>query len=516
MLNNKNKIILIYPGPIGLYLKERLPSLLLDRKIVQRLFNSALKRRVVLPLSTLGLVPYLKKEGFEVIHIDGRVENSLEILARELDERVLFVGVSALTGNMIRYGLLCSKYVRNRKPTIPIVWGGVHVTLATEQSLMTSKLVDIVVRGEGEETVVELAKTLRDGKNLTSVLGVSYKRDGIIYHNDDRPFVDFDKILDIDYDVLSLENYDTKDNLLYQSERGCPHRCAFCDVVIVHRKKTRKKSAKRVLDDFEKLAKKFKPNKIHLVDDCFFADLKWAGEIIEGIIRRKINVNWHASCRAQYFRRTNVDFWKRAKEAGLIEVYVGVESGSQKMLDSMKKDCTLEDIYNAVEQTTKADILFITNFLSGLPGEAKEDVIKTIEMIDFLRETYGNKILIGTIILYAPCPGTPLHYDTIKEGFSPPSALAEWGEFIIGDRTHTSWHPLVDYFSAVTLCAKWGHKFDLKKSFKRLRRFNIPGIMLDVLGHGAYRRWKNRKFKYSYDLKMIRGLHRFFYEWRGT
>jgi radical SAM superfamily enzyme YgiQ (UPF0313 family) len=506
----KNKIILIYPGPLGLYLKNDLPSFILDNPVSKRFLSYILNRKVTLPLSILCLHSYLKKEGFTVVLIDGRVEDSLTRLKEELNNDVLYVGISALTGNMIHYGLFCAEYVRHYDPGIPIVWGGVHVTIATQESMSTSELIDIAVRGEGEITAVELAKALQNSFDLSEVLGISYKKDGNIHHNPDRPFMDFDTQLEIDYDVLPLGRYDTKDTLLYQSERGCPHRCAFCDVVIVHRGKFRQKKAETVLRDFEKIHAKLSPRRIQLVDDCFFTDLKRAKVIIDGLIDRDLGIQWHASCRAQYFRKTDVEFWQHAKKSKLDDLYVGGESGSQKILDYIKKDCTVEDILNAAKQANEAGIELWTNFMCGFPEERAEDVEKTIGLIDFLNSTY--KMRIGAIFLYAPCPGTPMHRKVVEAGYVPPKTFAEWGRFIIGDRSHTSWHPLINYISAVTLCSKWGRKFDFKKSFGRLRRFNIPGILMDVLGQFAYIRWKNRKFSYSYDLKLLRALNRFFYQ----
>ena len=194
------------------------------------------------------------------------------------------------------------------------------------------------------------------------------------------------------------------------------------------------------------------------------------------------------------------------------DVYVGGESGSQGILDYIKKDCTVEDITNAVRQVTEAGIELWTNFMCGFPEETVEDVQKSIELIDFLNLTYKDKICIGTMFLYAPCPGTPLYYDVLKAGFTPPKTFEEWGHFIIGDRSHTMWHPFIDYISAVSLCSKWGRKFNLKKSLKRLYRLNIPGILIDLLGAIAYYRWKKKKFSYSIDLKVLRAINRFFYK----
>ncbi|MCX6765348.1 MAG: radical SAM protein [Candidatus Nealsonbacteria bacterium] len=508
----KNKIILIYPGPLGLYLKGELLSVILDNPLSKRFFSYVLNRKVTLPLSILCLVPYLKNAGFKIALIDGRVEDSLARLKEELSDEVLYVGISALTGNMIHYGLFCAEYVRNYNSSIPIVWGGVHVTIATQESMSTSELIDIAVRGEGEITAVELAKVLQNNGNLSEVLGISFKKDGEIYHNPDRLFMDFDTQLEIEYDALPLNRYDITDTLLYQSERGCPHRCAFCDVVIVHRGKFRQKKAETVLRDFERIHTTLSPRRIQLVDDCFFTDLKRAKVIIDGLIDLNLGIQWHASCRAQYFRKTDVEFWKLAKKSRLDDLYVGGESGSQRTLDYIKKDCTVEDILNAARQANEAGIELWTNFMCGFPEETVEDIGKTIGLIDFLNITYKDKMRIGAIFLYAPCPGTPMHQKVVEAGYVPPKTFAEWGRFIIGDRSHTCWHPFINYISAVSLCSKWGRKFDLKKSLGRLRRFNLPGILMDVLGHIAYLRWKNKKFSYSYDLKVLRAINRFFYK----
>ena len=127
------------------------------------------------------------------------------------------------------------------------------------------------------------------------------------------------------------------------------------------------------------------------------------------------------------------------------------------------------------------------------------------------KEVWGTGS-IGTIFLYAPCPGTPLYYEVCKAGYQPPQSLAEWGEFIIGDRAHSDWHPFIDYLTAVSLCSKRGRPFNLNISLRRLLRFNLPGILMDILGHFAYCKWQKRDFRYSLDLKLLRALNRLFYK----
>lgn len=516
------------PGEVGFYLRNRLPASLARSRKLQRWFSNLFKNQVTLPLSLLAIAPYLEKEGFNVVIIDGRIEDARLRIAEELDGSVLYVGISALTGSMIAYGLYCAEVVRQTRPDVPIVWGGVHVTLSPEQSLATSPYVDIVVRGEGELTAAELAKALSTGSSLASVKGISWKSGGGIVHNPDRELMDFSAQLPLNYDLLRLDRYDTKDILLYQSERGCPHRCAFCDVVIVHRRKYRHKGVDNVLRDFEYLAGKFQPRKIQLVDDCFFADLKRAGAIMEGLIRLNLGVQWHASCRVQYTKNTDVAFWERARESGLSEVYVGAESASQRILDYIKKDCTVEDIYKSAEQITSSGILMWTNFMTGFPGETREDLLKTVEMIDQLGERYGSKIRIGRIFMYAPCPGTPLHSDVVDAGYEPPRDLAGWGAFRIGDLSHTTWHPDARFIASASICSKYGrnregmgvshrmrkgfHKYGFVE-FMKLVILKTPELLRSLLGERAHEKWIKRDFRYTWDIKLLRHINLIFDSW---
>lgn len=527
----KNKIVLIMPGVIGHYLKEKLPNCIANARWFQNFFAGDFRFGISIPLSLLAIAPYLIQDGFEVKIIDGRVEDASKKIYQEVDENTLYVGITALTGSMIKYALYDAAVIRKINSNIPIVWGGVHVTLSPEQSLATSDLVDIVVRGEGEETSVELAKALQSHGDLSTIRGISWKKGREIIHNVDRPFMDFNKQLPLNYDLINLDWYDTKSALLYQSERGCPHRCSFCDVVIVHRKKFRAKTAEQVIRDFRDLYDKFKPDKIHLVDDCFFSDIKRANAIIDALIEDKTrDIKWHASCRAQYSRKLDVEFWEKAKRSGLIEVYVGAESGSQKILDYIKKDCTVDDVKLAAKQITSAGMLFWTNFMTGFPGETKEDVGKTIELIDFLNVTYEDGVRIGRIFLYAPCPGTPLYYEVIKEGYQPPNTLQAWGNFRIGDVSHTLWHPDIYYMASVAISSQaelvvtskdlmiWSRvkrgvrKYRFSK-FVSLLLIRLPELIRTMLLKRVYNKWVQRKFKYTWDLKLLRQLNLIFYDW---
>ncbi len=176
---NKGTVLLVYPGG----------------------FNSVFPE---IPLPLVYLAWALRRASYEVEILDTRI-HSFDQMSRD---DYLFVGISSMTGPMIRDGLRFARHVRERNPKIPIVWGGIHVTLLPEQSL-ENDLVDIVVRGEGELTVVELAGALAAGGALSKVRGISYKQDGVVRSNPDREFMDMDQIdIELPYDLLEMEKYE--------------------------------------------------------------------------------------------------------------------------------------------------------------------------------------------------------------------------------------------------------------------------------------------------------------------
>lgn len=215
------KILLIYPGH----------------------FNSLFSE---IPLPLLYIAWALRKKAFDVEIFDARLQdiNTIE------DKNYLFVGITSMTGEMLKSAIEAAKYIRNMNPAIPIVWGGVHVSLLPEQSLK-SPYVDIVVRGEGELTVQELAETLLNRENLNSIAGISFKRQGVILTNPDRKFMDLDEIdIELPYDIIDLKQYSNVDFPLHTS-RGCPWKCTFCYNLVFNKRKYRSKSVERVLDEIE-------------------------------------------------------------------------------------------------------------------------------------------------------------------------------------------------------------------------------------------------------------------------
>lgn len=418
--HKKRKVLLIFPG------RSLHPPLQL------------------MPLSVMSLVAPLKHSDFLPTVLDQRVTKDWHTIIGKFcrDPEALFVGISTLTGTTIKYGLEAARLVRQISDKIPIVWGGVHPSLIPEQTL-ESDYVDIVCRGEGERVVVELAKALREEHSLAHVKSISYKTNGRIIHNPDEGLIDLDSLPEVDYTSVDIKKYRVADYFQYQTSSGCPHRCEFCDVITFNRRTLRKKSVSKVLDELEHIVKTFSPRTIEFIDDNFLADLTRVKQICQGIKQRNLDFHWLCTCRPDYSRRIDVQYLKDLKSAGCIEIYVGAESGSQRILDLIQKDCKVEDIYDIAEKICESGIRFNCNFMCGFPGETREDIEATLNLMKkliHLRNSKKADVVIGGVLIYTPYPGTPLYEKVKKMGFNPPERFEDWATFRLNQIENISWH----------------------------------------------------------------------------
>ena len=382
---------------------------------------------VLLPASVLMVAAPLVKADYKVKIIDQRIDKDWKkILLGELEKKPLIFGVSALTGRQILNGLEASKLVKENS-NVPVAWGGVHPSLLPEQTL-ENKYIDFVVVGEGEETFLELVNTLK--KN------VGYTMSHIL--NPQGEFIDLNKLLEIPYHLISVENYIEKksyatgkpgrDIALYTS-RGCPHRCGFCYNKEFNKRKWRGKSAEKVVQEMKKLIKDYRINSFEIEDDEFFVDIERARKICELIIKENLDIEIFTSCRVNYVANSMDDkYLKLLYRAGFRTLAFGVESGSERMLDLMHKDITIEQVFETIRRLKKAGINSKYYFMAGFPSETIEDLYKTTDLIQKMKQL-DPQIRIPAWRVFTPYPGTDLYELAIKEGWKPPQTLEEWADY---------------------------------------------------------------------------------------
>lgn len=348
-------------------------------------------------------------------------------------ENYLFVGISMLTGKMISDGLEVAKLIKKYNANIPIVLGGVHPSLLPEQTLQ-DELVDIVVVGEGERTIQDLAMCLLNQGDLSGVRGIAYKKEGQAIINPPQELISLNTLdMDLPYELLGKVFYEPTTMPVHTS-RGCPHRCSFCYSPAFNKRKYRQKSAERVVEEIEYLNKKYKIKNFDFgAEDEFFIDIQRAYEIFQSIIQKGLEIRWSTFCRFDTFDRAYKKFGQEfidvMKKSGCYYISFGAESGSQRLLDEIiKKDIKVEQILSAVEIMKNNKIPHRVTFINCWPTETEEDTNATFSVIDKI--SCNNSYIVIAIFNLCPFPGTAV-FELLNKDYNCqfPDSLEKWGQW---------------------------------------------------------------------------------------
>lgn len=322
------------------------------------------------------------------------------------------VGISSPTP-LIQISLKISNLIKGINKDIKIIFGGVHPTLFPKDVAKEAN-VDYVVHGEGEETIVELVKNIEKSKEPKGVLGIAYKKNGKVVVNAPRSLIrDLDSIPFPAYDLLPINEYyspqisKTPFTSMITS-RGCPYQCIYCDVHVVFGRNYRFNSPERTLREIQYLINKFKVKEIMFKDSEFTLNQDRIEKLCDLIIKEKIKIRW--SCNGRVGRVT-LPMLKKMRKSGCRLTQYGVESGDQRVLDTLKKQITIQQVKETFRISRKAGLKTVANFMIGNPGESKESIEKTIRLVKEIKADYGN---FGFII---PFPGTELYNLASQNGW---------------------------------------------------------------------------------------------------
>jgi anaerobic magnesium-protoporphyrin IX monomethyl ester cyclase len=324
------------------------------------------------------------------------------------------VGITSISTYAFRVNQLL-KEMKKEKVKAPIVLGGPHASILPESCLENGA--DYVVMGEGEAPMLELVRALENGNDLCNVGNVAYKRgDEIIKNARKPPVTPLDEIPMPAYDLLPMKRYRcsearTRRQPSYSivSSRGCTGRCSFCSRS-VSGGKVRQFSAERIIEEFFLLRDQYGAEDISIWDDNFLSDHDLAREVCENLIRKKFNKTWSVEARVDC---VNESILKDLKRAGCDFIAYGIESGSQRVLDQLKKGITLEQIEKTVRLTQKVGIHVRGYFMMGLPFETLEEMEETICFAIKL------DIEVPSFSMFVPLPGTLEYGRAQKTGTFP-------------------------------------------------------------------------------------------------
>jgi len=375
------------------------------------------------PMGLLFIGNALEKAGYrvKVFHLTDE-----EAVARMDDitaEDPMIVGFSIITGDPCDVVGACCRKLKETLPDASIVFGGVHPTIEPEQCL-ESGYVDYVVLNEGEHTIVALADALKNGSPAGEISGLAFLRDGVPVVS---PFGEFERDLDrfdMDWDLIDVDRYvfPTYDNVErvlsgYIASRGCPHACAFCYNHFFNRRRWRHPSSAKVIRDVNRIIREHRLGGVLFMDDNFTAKRSWALEILDGIEAAAL----HLETRIDYIKR---DFLAELVQRKVRSLFIGVESGSDRMLELIKKGFCVADTYRAFELVKECGIPVKLSFILGLPSETLKEYRQTLRMIVWCIE--GLERVGFTIGFYLPYPGTPLFDLAVERGFEKPRGFEDW------------------------------------------------------------------------------------------
>lgn len=368
------------------------------------------------PLGLLYIASTLKREGHEVKVVDADVENlsQAEVLKTARDYAPDLIG---LTMNTLQSRAAYETVEQlKRAYDAPVIAGGPHPSALKGEVLERCPSLDAVVYGEGEATTLEILKAFEDGRDLADVEGICYRQGEEILTTEPRCLVDIDSLPHPALELVApIGRYHgaypvgARPSLHIMASRGCPFQCTFCSKGIWERS-LRLRKVDSVLAEVEWLRDTFRVKEIFFQDDTLNVNRGWFESLCSGLVELGLNkkVKFKGPFRANE-KMVDPDILKMAKDAGFWMIFYGVESGNQRVLDSIKKGITLRELERAFQITKKAGIKTYASFMIGNLGESRETIKDTIRFARKLDPDYYG------FAVATPYPGCEF-YEAAKRG----------------------------------------------------------------------------------------------------
>ena len=446
-----------------------------------------------MPLGLLAVGSHLDPARYQVVIIDGRLEaDPVAAVLAHVDD-ALCLGVSVLTGAPIRDAVRISRAAKARRPDLPVIWGGWHPSLFAAECLAEAA-VDVTVQAQGEETLADIVLRLANHESLEGCLGCAYRTAaGEICVNPPRPLGNINTFRRHNYDLLAVERYyqlKGKRQLDYISSQGCNFRCAFCADPFVYQRKWVGFEPRRVAEEVDALWQRYRFDDLSLQDETFFTRSDRVEAIAEEFIGRRLPITWAGTMRADQGDRLPDAALARCKQSGLRRVIIGVESGSQAMMDWIRKDIKLEQVFISAEKCLRHGIRVIFPFIVGFPNETDESVQASFAVIKRLRRLSPD--FETPIFYFKPYPGSPITDEVVRQGYQLPRSLEEWADFDFigsaGPWVSPQRYRQVERFKFYAQLA-WDHPAWLKRPFQKLAQWRCQHDLYALPLEQVFSRW---------------------------
>jgi radical SAM superfamily enzyme YgiQ (UPF0313 family) len=426
-----------------------------------------------LPLSVMALAAVLEgREEYRIV--DGNLDENPTATILELirQHNVELLGVSVMPGPQMVAAIASCKGIRSQHAKLPIVWGGYFPSIYGDSAL-NARYVDYVVRGQGEDTLLELIDAIRGKRPFEGILGLSYKdMFGLHKHNPERlmkppdafPWAPFHRVPAGKY---LRPSFFGKRTTSHHASIGCPFRCSFCGVHAAYGNRELMESPARTVSILQHLKTAYGADSIQFYDMNFFLRESHAAELMERMA--PLDMKWWCEARVDTFNRYSNATLEAVKRAGCTMIFFGAESGSDWVLKEMQKDITTEQTLAVAERIRQFGIIPEFSFVIGNPRDPERDTRETLEFIRKIKRINKQSEII--IYHYTPVPQRTAMYGNIDGQVSFPTTPEEWAtkrwmDFTLRIDPNTPWlkcktKKLIDNFEVV-INARWPTVQDIR------------------------------------------------------
>ena len=392
--------------------------------------------QLYVPIGLAYLAAVLEKNEHEIIVIDCPAMGlDNDALKKKLESfKPDLVGITSMTPT-IKSTLQSARVTREACPEATIAVGGPHATFMDKDILAEERAVDVVVRGEGEETLLELAENSFETGNFQNIKGTTFRNGEDIIQAPNRPAIqNLDELPYPAYNYFELHKYLLYGKLFLPviTSRGCPFQCSFCTTSRIFGKQYRVRSPNNIVDELEQIKNVYGADSFTFYDDTLTLDKGRIFKICEEIKTRRIGIPWDCQTRVD---QVSKEILAKMKETNCQQVFFGVESGCQEILDAVNKKTTVKQNEKAIKMAKEAGLFVSISIIIGYPGENK-DMLK--QTLDFLRRSEPDDVYL---CVATPYPGTELRrvveglglkmstdwsrYDTVTPVFQNPNLSDE-------------------------------------------------------------------------------------------
>lgn len=460
------------------------------------------------PWGILAVGSYLRAQGFEVdlINASYLLERDFRAQFAESLPKAHAVGISCFSTDAAFVRDLCAE-IKATRPELPIIVGGPHAVLRPEQTAAHPNI-DFVIHGPGEEPTAQLLTMLHQARtDFESVPGICFRRDGRVVRTAPvGPVPEYR----VDYSLLPANKLATLvEYTEVLSGRGCSFQCTFCYNAVCGQKWLGK-PADALLDEIDKVLAHFKPQVISFRDENFFQSKERILAFLEGYRERGYTFRWDATCRASYFTKSYIDeaLLRRIAQANCRRLKFGFESGSQRVLDFLKKGNKVERYLHVARLVQATPIIGSYSFLVGVPTETSEECSQTLALVRDILDIDPDCEIIGPQY-YRVYPGGELYNHILAGGYgySEPDSFEDWAKAARGDYfglAKGATHPWIKGFKTLARHADMLVLLARMPIKRLLVPRKLPGIPFTLL---AKLRLRFGLYALPWDLKLAGALY---------